>query len=357
MINRRSLIKVTAAAGATGGLVALGVSSTSATPLAGQAATGGHGGPGGRPRETLAVIEKGSHALAFFDPATGERKTTIQLPDYPHEMVVDSEHRYAYIGHYGVRMGSDPGEGGSAVIIVDLHRREIARIIDTQPYNRIHGMAIDRHDRVYALSEADAVLMVFDRPRTDQAPTRVVPIGGEKTHMLSLTRDGERAYVTGLNSNTVSMVRPHDRHCRPEVLEVGTMPEGCNLSPNERVLYVGARGDNAVVAVDTRTMRVRKTAQVEGDPLRVYALNEHELLVSDIENNTVSMLDSRNLRKHWSIPFEGAPASLSLHPSKPMAFVSQFETNRLAVVDLEKRAIVNEFDTQVEPDGTALLPY
>ncbi|WP_203348019.1 YncE family protein [Streptomyces alboflavus] len=192
-MTRRTVIKAAGAGTLATGLAAPAASATRA-----------------RDGDVLAVVEKSSHAVSFYDVASGRRLHSVQLPDYPHEMVVDSRRRLAYVGHYGVRMASTVGAGGAAVLVVDLAERTLARTIDTRPFNRIHGMGIDDRDRLYALSEEKAVLLGFDTPATDTAPTRAVPTHGVKTHLFSLTRDGERAYVTGLLSHTVSLVRPHD---------------------------------------------------------------------------------------------------------------------------------------------------
>nr|WP_237330444.1 YncE family protein [Streptomyces sp. BA2] len=301
------------------------------------------------------VVEKSSHAVSFYDAESGQLRQTVRLPDYPHEMVVDSRRRFAYVGHYGVRMSSSVGEGGAAVFVIDLAERSLARTIDTRPFNRIHGMGIDHHDRLYALSEEKAALLGFDDPSTDPAPTRAVPTHGVKTHLFTLSRDGERAYVTGLLSHTVSLVRPHDAAVPPVLVTPGQLPESSCLSRDEKTLFVGARKSASLVAVDTRTMKVRRTRKTGGDPLRVYTLDDERLLVTDIVANTLALW-STDLRPIRSLGLDGTPSAVTLHPSRPLAYVSLLGTNRIAVVDLDRFAVVDGFATQLEPDASVLLP-
>ncbi|MER5257286.1 MULTISPECIES: YncE family protein [unclassified Streptomyces] len=305
--------------------------------------------------DILVVVEKSSHAVSFYDAASGQRRQTVQLPDYPHEMVVDSRGRFAYVGHYGVRMASTVGAGGSAVFVIDLATRSLARTIDTRPFNRIHGVGIDRQDRLYALSEEKAVLLGFDDPATDLAPTRAVPAHGVKTHLFTLSRDGERAYVTGLLSHTVSLVRPHDASVPPVLVTPGQLPESSCLSRDEKTLFVGARKSSSLVAVDARTMKVRRTRKTGGDPLRVYTIDDERLLVTDIVANTLTLW-STGLRPIRSLDLDGTPSAVSLHPSRPLAYVSLLGTHRIAVVDLDRFAVVDGFGTQLEPDSSVLLP-
>ncbi|MFI6088355.1 YncE family protein [Streptomyces sp. NPDC051218] len=305
--------------------------------------------------DVLLVVEKSSHAVSFYDVESGKRLRTVQLPDYPHEMVVDSRRRFAYVGHYGVRMSSTVGEGGSAVFVIDLAERSLARTIDTRPFNRIHGMGIDRLDRLYALSEEKAVLLGFDDPATDLAPTRAVPTHGVKTHLFTLSRDGERAYVTGLLSHTVSLVRPHDASVPPVLVTPGQLPESSCLSRDEKTLFVGARKSSALVALDARTMKVRRTRKTGGDPLRVYTLDDERLLVTDIVANTLSVWGT-DLRRIRSLHLDGTPSAVTLHPGKARAYVSLLGTDRIAVVDLDRFTVVGGFATRSEPDSAVLLP-
>ncbi|MGW6267645.1 YncE family protein [Streptomyces sp. NPDC055060] len=341
MATRRTVIKAMTAG--TAGTLASGVS------------TSASGAPRAAPADVLVVVEKSSHAVSFYDAGSGRRRQTVQLPDYPHEMVVDSRGRFAYVGHYGVRMASGVGEGGAAVFVIDLAEQALARTIDTRPFHRIHGMGIDRHDRLYALSEEKAVLLGFDDPTTDLAPTRAVPTHGVKTHLFTLSRDGERAYVTGLLSHTVSLVRPHDASVPPVLVTPGQLPESSCLSRDEKTLFVGARKSSSLVAVDARTMKVRRTRKTEGDPLRVYPLDEERLLVTDIAARTLTAW-STDLRPIRSLRLDGIPAAVSLHPGKPLAYVSLLDTHRIAVVDLDRFAVVDGFATQREPDSSVLLP-
>lgn len=303
----------------------------------------------------LVVVEKSGHAVAFHDVSDGSLLDRIELGEYPHEMVVDSAGAYAYVGHYGVRMSNDAGVGGTSVFVVDLAAREFVRRIELSPFNRIHGMAIDEQDRVYALSEEKGVLLRVDDPQNAERPSAAVETGGIKTHMVVTNREGSRAYVTGLLSHTVSLVDPHDAAAEPIVASPGRLPESCALSEDERRLYVGAREDKALVVLDARTLEEEKRAAVPGDPLRVYVMpGQDKLLTTDIENKTVTRYDS-DLREERSIAFDGTPAGISFHPSEPKAFITLLDIDEVAILDLETFSRVGTIATGSEPDVTALI--
>lgn len=345
MESRRTVLRAMG-----GGLLAAGVAANLTAPAA-AAADGARREVAG----TLLVVEKSGHAVAFHDVATGNLLHRIPLEQYPHEMVVDSTGRYAYIGHYGVRMSGDPGTGGTSVFVIDLAARELVRTIDLSPFNRLHGIAIDDQDRLHVLSEEKGVLLRIDDPAHADAPSGAVHTGGIKTHMVVVNRAGTHAYVTGLLSHTVSLVDPHDASVPPIIASPGRLPESCALSEDESLLYVGAREDKAIVVLDARTLHEKKRASVPGDPLRVYVIpGDGDVLTTDIENRTVTRYRP-DLGEERSIGFRGTPAGISFHPAEPTAFVTLLDINEVAVLDLRSFAVTGTIATGAEPDVTALI--
>lgn len=53
-------------------------------------------------QEILLLVEKCSHCFSYYDLDSGKLLHSIELEKFPHEFVVDSKNRYAYVGHYGV---------------------------------------------------------------------------------------------------------------------------------------------------------------------------------------------------------------------------------------------------------------
>ncbi|MCR0982249.1 YncE family protein [Roseomonas populi] len=323
-------------------LILASLAAATAAPAAAQGKSG-----------TLLVMEKNDARLAFLDASDGRRLGQVELPEFPHEFVVDPAGRHAFVGHYGVEASARPGEGGHSVLVVDIAARKVARRIDLSPFNRLHGMGVDAQGRLSVVSEEKGVLLTLDRPLEDEAPGFAVPAGGIKTHMFALSRDGERAFVTGLLSNTASLVRPRDASVAPVVVTTGRMPEGCCLSPDEGTLYVGNRRSGTLAAIDTATMRVRDTREVGGDPLRVYPLPDGRLLMIDLARSALVLLRA-DMREIWRLDLGAKPNAASLHPSQARAFVS-LASDEVAVVDLDRPAIEGRMATGRGADVTRLL--
>ena len=315
-----------------------------------------HGGAEHRAvgREVLLLVEKCSHSFSTYDLATGERIASVALPDYPHEFVIDSHCRYAYVGHYGVEHSGVAGPGGHSVFQIDIRASELVRTIDLSPYNRLHGLQIDAQDRLYALSEERSTLLVLDTPQTDAAPRRAVGSGGVKSHLLALSRDGQTAYCMNLLSHTVAKVRPWDPLAAPVLCQPGEKPEGCCLSADEQTLYVTNRWSNTLAAIDTASMTVKREAPSRNDPTRLYRYRDGRMLVTNYGERSLSIVDPDTLQELAHVPTEARAIALSFHPSRPLAYVS-LDDDRVGLFNLETRAFESYIATQREPDVSRVV--
>jgi DNA-binding beta-propeller fold protein YncE len=305
-------------------------------------------------QDVLLLVEKCSHCFSYYDIDSGERLFSLGLPDYPHEFVVDSHNRYAYIGHYGVETSGHLGAGGTRIFQVDIAARTLERTIDIAPFNRLHGMQMDAHDRLFALSEDRAQLVVLDQPATDTAPRRAVPTGGIKSHLFALTRDGQTAFVMNLLSHTVTRIKPFDATVAPVACSPGEKPEGYALSEDEQTLYVTCRWSNTLCAIDTATMQVKYQAPSRDDATRLYLYRDGRLVVTNYGARSLSVVDPATLRELAHIQMDARAIALSFHPTRPLAFVSQ-DNDKLGYFNMDTLQFDRWIPTQREPDVSRVV--
>ena len=305
-------------------------------------------------RDVLLLNQKCAHTLSLFDATSGEELHHLRLPDYPHEFVVDSTGRYAFVGHYGI-LGADciGDQGGCSVFVVDLETFTLVNTLSTWPYYRIHGLGIDDQDRLYAMSEGHNTLLLFNTPLTQTTPDLAVSSGGYKTHLFALTKAGDWAYGINLLSNTITKFKPHDATFTPIAMIPGRKPEGNSLSADGRTLFISNRDDDSIVAVDTESMTVRASATTGRDPTRIYRDPRGRLITTNYGESSLSLFDE-TLAPLGTIQLEAIPIAMSFHPDGEQAFVS-LKGDRIAVLDLESGQVRRSFATRAEPDVSCLL--
>lgn len=305
-------------------------------------------------RETLLLVEKCAHSFSWYDLASGERLRTLRLPDFPHEFVVDAQQRFAYVGQYGVETSGHTGAGGHTLLQIDIRSAELVRSIDLYPFNRIHGLQMDAQGRVFALSEEKAVLLVIDDPAHDTAARRAVPVGGLKSHLFTLSADGQTAWCMNLLTHTVTRVRPFEPLVPPLACQPGAKPEGCCLSEDERTLYVTNRLSDTLCEIDAQTLAVRRTVPTRHDATRLYRLPGGRLLATNYGDRSLSVFDPATLQEVAHLALQARPIAASLHPQRAQAQVS-LDDDRVILLDLATMQVLREFKTQREPDVSKVV--
>jgi YVTN family beta-propeller protein len=305
-------------------------------------------------QDILLLVEKCAHCFSWYALDTGERLKSLRLPDFPHEFVTDSANRYAYVGHYGVESSGHVGAGGHSLLQIDLQSAELVRTIDLYPFNRIHGLQMDGQDRLYALSEEKATLLVLEQPAIDNAPRRAISSGGIKSHLFALTRDGQTAYCMNLLSHTVTKVRPWEPLFQPLACHPGQKPEGYCLSEDERTLYVSNRWSNTLCAIDTESMSVKLTVPSRDDVTRIYLARDGRLFTSNYGDRSLSVVDAGTLRETGYLKLDARAIALSFHPTQPLALIS-LDNDRVAVLDIQSLRVVRFIATQSEPDVSKVI--
>lgn len=301
---------------------------------------------------TLALVEKGAGRVAFYALPGGTRTGTVALGTQPHEIVADRSGRYAFVGHYGVESWKAPGAGGSELWVIDLAQRTLARTINLAPFGRLHAVRVDDAGRLYVLSEKDSMLIRFDDPVQDNAPSRLIPVGGARSHYLVVRRDGARAYVADTLSGAVIMVDPDDMGVAPLRRRIGTAPEGMTLGREERTLYVIDRPSGTIHALDAATLEERARRTMRGEAVRVITQADGRLIVSNLADKSLSRLDPVTLAEEARLPLGAGAPGLNL--AGDMLYAS-LENDHVAIINLRTWAITGRFASGAAPDAGVVL--
>jgi DNA-binding beta-propeller fold protein YncE len=211
--------------------------------------------------ETLLVVRKTDDAVDFVDPGSGLRLASVALGHAPHEVSVSPDGRRAAVTNYGTRE-----RPGSTLSIVDLEHPKELRRIDLAPHTRPHGVAWFSADRIAVTAEGTRHLLVVD-PGAGRVVS-VIGTGQEVSHMVAVSRDGARAYVTSIGSGTTTAL---DLAAGRKLGDIatGAGSEALALTPDGRELWVAARSDGHLAVVDAASLAVQARLPLPGIPIRI----------------------------------------------------------------------------------------
>lgn len=213
------------------------------------------------PAETLLVVRKSDDAVDLVDPGSGLRLATVAIGHAPHEVSVSPDRRRAAVSNYGTRE-----QPGTSLSILDLEQPRELRRIDLAPHTRPHGVAWFAPDRIAVTTEGTQHLLVVD-PDSGGIVT-AIPTAQDVSHMVAVSRDGARAYVTNIGSGTTTALDLAAGHKLGDV-PTGAGSEALALTPDGGELWVAARADGHLAVVATGTLNVQARLDLPGIPIRI----------------------------------------------------------------------------------------
>ena len=201
-----------------------------------------------RPRQGLLVVNRSSHNLVWADTETGTILKEIPVGTGPHEVALSGDRKWAFVANYGAYpKPHEQAITSKELEWIDEPQNTVTRInladFSTQTFMipgtySHHGILADRTgSRVWVTAENDGHITEIDG--TTGEIKRVYPTM-PGSHIIRGKADYSRLFVANIESNTVSVID----------LPAGSVshiqtpkgPEGMELSPDERQLWVLCHG-------------------------------------------------------------------------------------------------------------------
>jgi len=315
--------------------------------------------------ETLLVVRKADDALDFVDPGSGLRLASVALGHAPHEVSVSPDGKRAAAANYGTRE-----QPGSTLSIVDLERPREVRRIELAPHTRPHGVAWFAPDRIAVTTEGTKHLVIVD-PDAGRVVS-AIETGQEVSHMVAVSADATRAYVTNIGSGTTTALD------LVEGRKLGDIPTGAGsealaVTPNGRDLWIAARAAGEIAVVDTATLAIVAHLPLPGIPIRiamtpdgatalVTCAGSGELVAYDVATRTVRgrakvdvPLASDAAERPFArlAPGSALPVGLLVARDGRSAYVAATMGDRVVQYDVPALAPSRIIEVGGEPDGLA----
>jgi YVTN family beta-propeller protein len=295
----------------------------------------------------LLVLNKEEATLHIIDPASGKLLGRVSTGAGPHEVVVSDDGKFAYVANYGT--GQAPG---NTLSVIDLAAQKEIRRVEISPLSRPHGLWW-ANGRVYFTAEADRKIARYD-PATNNMDW-LFETGQNGTHMVVLSKDGRTIATTNIASDTVSLIEQNaGGEWTHTVVPVGRGPEGLDLSPDGRELWVAHSRDGGVSVIDVTSKKVAHTIPVgtkRSNRLKLTPDGKFAL-ISDLDAGELVVLDTATRKEIERLPI-GRMLEGILIPTNERAYVAVTGENYVAVVDLKTWQVTRKIPAGAGPDGMA----
>jgi YVTN family beta-propeller protein len=303
------------------------------------------------PEGELLVLEKQDRTLAIIDPGTNVVVARVPAGDDPHEIVVSTDGNTAYISNYGA--GSTPLH---TLSVVDVRARTAKAPVELGALTAPHGLALAA-GKVYFTAEGSKALGRYD-PCTRRLDW-ILGLGQDRTHLIIVARDSGPIFATSMSSNTVSII-DHDGNAdasgwKATNIPVGDGPEGFDVSPDGRELWVATFRDGKLSIINLAQRRVTETLDLgthRANRLK-FTADGTRVLVSDLSSGDLVVIDAKARRVVSRLHVGSGASGILIPPNRSVAYVALSDESAVAVVDLATLKAVSRIATGRGPDGMA----
>lgn len=295
----------------------------------------------------LLVLNKSDASLIFVDLASGNTLATIATGDGPHEIELSSDGSLAFVTNYGTKTV------GNSLSVIDVAARKERERVDLEHLTRPHGLSFAQGHAYFSAEGAQRI------GRYDPAANKVdwtFETGQQGTHMILATRDARMLFTTNMGSNNVSIISQQGGQWQQRLVATGEGPEGLDLSPNGRELWVAHSKDGGISIIDVDAGKAihsfdagtRRSNRLKFTPDGKF------VLVSDLTAGELVVIDSSKRAVIKRVPVGRIPTGILVAPDGTHAFVACSGDNHIAVFDLKSMQVVRTLKTGGSPDGMAL---
>jgi YVTN family beta-propeller protein len=296
----------------------------------------------------LLVLNKGENTMWIVDPMTTKVVGRVSTGEAPHELTISTDSKTAFVANYGSE------QPGRTISVIDLASQKELRRVDLGPLRRPHGIVFAGGE-VYFTAEANSLIGRYD-PVGNQIDW-LLGTGQNLTHMLVLSKDGDKIFTANIGSDSISMIEPgSDPHGWMEtVIGVGQGPEGIDISPDGKEVWTAHSRDGGVSIVEVATRKVIQTLSVNtkrANRLK-FTPDGKLVLISDLDGGDLVVLNAPARKEIKRIKLGHMPEGILVTPDSSHAYVAVWGDNNVAVVDLKTLEVMKRIPTGSGPDGLA----
>ncbi len=305
---------------------------------------------GQKAKPVLVALNKADSTLAIIDPLTMTVVSKVGTGDSPHEVVLSTDGKTAYVANYGAQ------QPGSTISVIDIATAKELRRVDLAPLMRPHGVQMIG-GKVYFTAETNRLIARYD-PAANKIDW-MMGTGQAGSHMVVGSADQRKFYTANIGSDSVTAfewINP----AQPQAWQVthvpiGKQPEAIDLSPDGTEIWAGLNVEGAIDIVDTTTRKFKEKVNIGGRPYRVRFTPDGKFVVNTmIASKELLIIDAATRKETKRIKLESVPLGIVFSADGKLAFVSVVGPDLVLKINLETGEILGRVDTGKTPDGIAL---
>ena len=301
----------------------------------------------------LLVAEKGAQSLAIVDPASGSVLDSVPERGITgHEVIASRDGKVAFVPIYGNSGVGKPGTDGQNIVVIDIATHKVIGNIVFDHGVRPHCPLIGPKDGLlYVTTELDKTITIID-PKTLKI-VGTVPTGQKESHMLVISRDGQRGYTSNVGAGSVSVLDLPGRKT-VAIIPISSESQRIAISNDDKMVFTSDQTKPQLAVIDTATNKIQTWVPL---PAVGYGTSPTPdgrfLLVAMPKANQLAVVDLGTLKVVRTVDVPEDPVKVLARPDGKVAYVSCSKAKQVAVVDLSQWKVDSLIDAGKGVDGLA----
>lgn len=269
-----------------------------------------------------------------------------------HEVAASPDGRTAYVPIYGNSGVGRPGTDGRNMVVIDIAARKVIGDVDFGHGVRPHCAVFEPNkDLLYVTTELDNSITIVD-PHTLKI-LGSIPTGQPESHMLAITRDGQRGYTANVGPGTVSVLDLKARKMIA-VIPVARITQRISLSLDDKMVFTADQTKPQLAVIDTSTNKVKLWVPLPAPGYGSAPTRDGRWLVIALPTaNKVAAVDLKEMKVAHVIDVPSAPQFVLVRPDNRVAYVSCDVSHKVAVINLSTWKVDKLIDAGKGADGLA----
>src|SRR5208337_1873095 len=304
----------------------------------------------------LLVANKGNQTLGIVDPEAG--REVAEIPEggiTGHEVAASPEGSMAYVPIYGNSGVGRPGTDGRTMAVIDLASRRVVKTLDFDKPLRPHCAVFGpENGLLYVTTELANSITVID-PKSLRIVASI-PTGQRESHMLAITRDGQRGYTANVGPGTVSAIDLVAKKTLA-IIPISPQTQRIALSPDDRWAFTADQTAPRLAVIDTSTNTVKTWVKLPTVAYGAAATPDGRwLLITLPDANKIGVLDIETMKISRTVAVAKMPQEILVRPDGEVAYVSCQAAGKIAAVNLKTWNVDKLIDAGPQADGLAWAP-
>lgn len=299
--------------------------------------------------DTLVVANKYEGTVSFIDLESGQQIARRATGPSPHEVALSPDQNLAVVVSY-----LEDGYIGRELNVFDIASTELVRTIDIEPHLAPHGIAWigDTNSVIVTTEETRDVIKV------DVERGKVIGVAATDqigSHLLALSPDAGRAYVTSRGSDTISVIDT-EAMTTLQTIEADKGPEAVFVSPDGKEVWVGNNQSKTINVFDAESMERIETIDTGFVPIRVrFNPAGDTVAVADLHGNRVVILDAVDHGERAIVDLNKfdieRPPSLLFSPDGTHLYVGSELSSKVVEIDTSDWQVTRLLEAGAGADG------